>query len=485
MTSVSDSTAAARKIVDFPRRSKRADRRQEFERAFLPAALEIAETPPSPVGRAISISISLLFALALGWASLARIDIVAVAQGKIVSSGRSKVIQPLEIGVVRTIHVRDGQEVRAGDVLIELDPTMSAAERDHLRSDLIGAQLDVARLRAALLGGENPVDDFHPPVDASEPLISMHKGYLVSQSAQHRAKIAELDRQKAQKEADRGVTEATVDKLAAIIPPLQERVELRKYLFNRALGSKLTYLQEYQDLVGQQHELIVQGKKLAEADASIAAIAESRLQAEEEYRSKLYGDLAAAEQKAAGFTQDLIKAEEKTKLQWLTAPVDGMVQQLAVHTVGGIVRPAEPLLIVVPIESELEIEAMVANRDIGFVRPGQDAQIKVDTFNFTRYGLIHGRVISVSHDSIVRQMPEQEVDRLPGTSSGSSEPKGRELSYSARIALDQMEMMVDGTSVGLAPGMAVTVEIKTGRRRVISYLLSPIMRYQSESLRER
>jgi hemolysin D len=476
---------SARKVIKFPSLPKLPDRRREFELAFLPAALEVVETPPSPIGRAISITIIALFCFALAWSIYARVDIVASAQGKIVPSGRSKVIQPLEIGVVRAIHVRDGQEVRAGEVLIELDPTMSGAERDHLKSDLTGAQLDVARLRAALLGHEDPVVDFHPPPAANETLVNMHTQFLVSQTAEHRAKIAGLERQKAQKEAEHASVEAAVDKLSAIIPPLQERVDVRKYLFTRELGSKLLYLQEYQDLVGQQHELVVQKKKMTEAEAAIASIVENEKQAEAEYRSKLFTDLSAAEQKVGGLTQDLIKAEEKTKLQKLTAPVDGVVQQLSVFTVGGIVRPAETLLMVVPLDSQLEVEAMVSNRDVGFVHADQDAEIKVDTFNFTRYGLLHGRVLSISRDSIARNTPERPGDRAPGTDSGTSEPKGQELTYAARVGLDRTAMAVEDKVVNLLPGMAVTVEIKTGSRRVISYLLSPVMRYRSESLRER
>jgi hemolysin D len=208
------------------------------------------------------------------------------------------------------------------------------------------------------------------------------------------------------------VIDATVDKLSAVIPPLQERVDVRKYLFGKELGSKLLYLQEYQDLVGQQHDLVVQKKKLVEADAAILAIVEARAQAAAEYRSKLFADLATAEQKAAAISQDLIKADEKTRLQRLTAPVDGLVQQLAVHTVGGIVKPAEALLTVVPVDGSLEIEAMVPNRDIGFVRAGQEAEVKIDTFSFTRYGLLHGHVLSVSHDSIPTRDPRAAGRRI-------------------------------------------------------------------------
>src|SRR6266566_6344919 len=174
-------------VVAFPDAAAR--RRRDHELAFLPAALEIVETPPSPIGRAIGATLIAVFLLALAWACLGSVDIVATAPGKIIPSGRSKVLQPFETGVVRAIHVRDGDAVKAGDILIELDPTMNAAEREHLQSDLIAAQLDVARLRAALADGPDPLADFQPPTEASPAQIATQRQHLTSQTAEHRAKV--------------------------------------------------------------------------------------------------------------------------------------------------------------------------------------------------------------------------------------------------------------------------------------------------------
>jgi hemolysin D len=179
--------------------------------------------------------------------------------------------------------------------------------------------------------------------------------------------------------------------------------------------------------------------------------------------------------------------EQRTRLQQLTAPVDGVVQQLSVHTIGGVVTPAQTLMVVVPSDSRLEIEASVSNRDIGFVHAGQQAESKVDTFNFTRYGLLHGEVLGVSQDAIVRDRPQERPDERSarGAANDSSEPKGQELNYAARISLAQTRMLIDDRVVNLSPGMAVTVEIKTGSRRILSYLLSPLLRDRQETLRER
>jgi hemolysin D len=465
---------------------RRAHARRVEELAFLPAALEIVETPPSPIGRTIGATIILLFCAALVWAWWGTIDIVASATGKIVPSGRTKVIQPFETGVVRFIRVQDGQAVKAGDALIELDPTVNAAERDHLRNDLLAEQLNIARLRAALAAGDDPLADFTPPADSNPALVSAQLQLLQNQVTEYRAKTAALARQQAQKEAEQATTAATIHKLETMIPVIQPRVDIRKTLMDKELGSKLTYFETLQLLVEQQEELSVQKSHLHAAEAAVAAIRETRGQAEAEYRHVLSDDLAKAEQKASGLGQDLIKAEQKTKLQLLTAPVDGVVQQLAIHTVGGVVTPAQSLLVVVPSDSRLEIEAIVSNRDIGFVHAGQEAEIKIDTFNFTRYGLLHGQVLGVSQDAVIRDRKEDRAnERGLGTQNNSSEPQGQELNYTARISLDRTQMQIDDRMVNLSPGMATTVEIKTGSRTILSYLLSPLLRYRKETLRER
>src|SRR5262249_29190336 len=439
-----------------------------------------------PIGRAIIITLVLLFCTGLAWAWWGTIDIVASATGKIVPSGRVKIIQPFETGVVRAIRVQDGQTVKAGDALIELDPTVNAAERDHGGDALVAEQINIARLRAALIGGEDPLTDFRPPTGADPALIGTQRQLLTHQVAEHRAKIAALSRQQAQKEAEQATTAATIRKLETTIPVIQQRVDIRKTLMEKELGSKLTYFEILQLLLDQQQELAVQTSRLREAEAAADAIRETRRQAVAEYQRALSDDLAKSEQKAGGLAQDLIKAEQKTRLQLLTAPVDGVVQQLAIHTVGGVVTPAQSLLLVVPSDSRLEIEAMVSNRDIGFVRAGQEAEIKVDTFNFTRYGLLHGEVLSVSPDAVIRDRQQDRAnDRPLGAQNESSEPKGQELNYSARISLDRTQMQIDDRIVNLTPGMAVTVEIRTGSRTMLSYLLSPPLRYRQEVLRER
>jgi len=327
--------------------------------------------------------------------------------------------------VVRSSRVQDGQAVKAGDVLIELDPTVNAAERDHLHNDLLAEQLNIARLHAALAGADDPTAAFHPPAGAGAALISAQRQLLLNQVTEHRARIASLARQQAQKEAEQGTIVATIHKLEATIPVIQQRVDIRKTLMDKELGSKLTYFEIFQLLVEQQEDLGVRKSHLREAEAAAAAIRETRGQAEAEYRRTLSDELAKAEQKASGLAQDLIKAEQKTKLQLLTSPVDGVVQQLAIHTVGGVVTPAQALLAVVPSDSRLEIEAMISNRDIGFVHAGQEAEIKIDTFSFTRYGLLRGTVLTVSQDAVIRDRRQDRADDRAGRGPAAARPPRR------------------------------------------------------------
>jgi hemolysin D len=467
-------------------RPLRPSSRGKTEKAFLPAALEIIETPVLPAADAIGGAIIVLFCLALAWASVGKVDIVASASGKIIPSGRTKIIQPFETGVVSAILVQDGQEVKTGDVLIKLDPTINEAERNHLRNDLMAANLDVARLTALLGESGDPVASFTPPQDASPTLVATQRQFLKQQVEERRAKLGALTSQKRQKQAELATIGATVAKLQAILPVLQQRVDIKQTLFSREVGSKINYLEILQAQVETQHELAVQQSRLNEAEASVAALADAVAQSDAEFGRTISAELVEAQRKATGLSEDLIKATQKSHLQVLTSPVDGTVQQLAVHTLGGVVTPAQSLLAVVPAESHLEIEALLSNRDIGFIQVGDDVEVKVDTFSFTRYGLIHGKVQTISQDAIARDKPaEKSNESAQGASSTSSEPKGQELSYAARISLDQTQMKVENRMVNLAPGMAVTVEIKTGSRSVMSYLLSPLLRYQQEALRER
>ena len=451
------------------------------EREFLPAALEIVETPPSPIGRLGAYCLVAVFALALVWAWFGHVDIVAVSKGKIIPTGHTKIVQPFEIGVVRAILVRDGQKVKVGDVLIELDPTMNQADLGHQQSDLMAAKTDIARLTAALRSESDPGAHFVPPEGASPEQARMGEQFLIGQVSQYRSKLAALAGEEAQKRAELESQKVAIGKIQSLLPLMEERTQMRKTLYDHQTGSKLAYLENLQELRSNQKDLDVQTSRLAEAEAAVVASTAKLEETRAEFHRQVLNDLAEATRKANGLAQDVAKSEQRTKYQALTAPIDGTVQQLAIHSVGGVVTPAQPLLTIVPADSTMEIEAMVDNQDIGFVHAGQEAAIKVDTFNFTRYGLLHGNVVTLSQDAI----PRDNAGKSEPSKQGANDASAAEPSYAARVSLDQTQMQIDDKLLNLSPGMAVTVEIKTGTRRIIDYLLSPILRHSQESLRER
>jgi hemolysin D len=432
---------------------------------FLPAVLEIQQTQPSPIGRGILWTIMALLTVFVAWASVGRIDIVATAQGKIIPSGHSKMIQPYETGVIASIQVQDGQIVHKGDVLIELDPTQNRADRDRALNEHRAARVEAARLRALIAGAAILV----APPESDPQYVWLQQQLLRDQMAEYQARVDAAQQVIVQRRAAIGVTVENIRRLAATVPMETERAGAFKRLMERDAVTKLDYLQaegqridKLQELAGQQHKLRQDQAALAEAKQNLGAMVS-------EFQQTKQAELSAIDTKASSLSQEVTKAGQKAELQRLVSPIDGVAQQLVVHTVGGVVTPAQPLLIVVPQDHPVEVEAQLENKDVGFVKEGQAAEIKIETFPFTVYGTIPGTVLTVSDDAVP-------IDKDKPADS---------LVFATRVSLARGTIPVEGKVVHLSPGMAVTVEIKTGRRRVIEYLLSPVLKTLQESLRER
>ncbi len=431
------------------------------ETEFLPAVLEIQQAPPSPIGRAILWTILAVFTAGAFWATFGRIDIVATAQGKIIASGYSKTVQPYETGVITAIHVQDGQTVAKGQVLIELDPTQNRADHDRAANEYRAAKVEAARLRALI--AEQPA--FTPPPDADADYVRLQHQLLQEQLAQQQARVAAAEHLIDQRRAGVEQTRENLRRLETTLPMDAERAETYQRLLDRQAVTRLDYLQAEEQRINKTQELAGQRKKLLQDQAALAEAEKNHRALVSEFQQAKRVELSAMETKAASLVQDVTKAGQKADLQRLVAPIDGVVQQLGVHTVGGVVTPAQQLLIVVPQEHPVEVEAQVENKDVGFVKAGQPVEIKIETFQFTLYGTVPGTVLTVSEDAV----PIEKVG----------------LVYPTRVSMDQSTIQVDGKPVNLSPGMAVTVEIKTGQRRIIEYLLSPLLKSVRESLRER
>lgn len=429
------------------------------ETAFLPAALEIQESPPSPAGRVIAWTILAFFVSAIVWASVGEVDIVSVAKGRIIPSGYSKVVQPLEIGTVTAIHVIDGQVVKAGEVLIALDPSGAKADVDRLQAEQDMVQREVLRYQqlADWLGSETPPGE--------RQLQSVNDKLLRRQWLEFSDRIDVLRREQDKQHAGRRSAQHQVAKLEAILPIVTRQSRDRKRLAEKQLLPEQQYLESEQERREIFHDLRTHKGRLEELDAAERALDARITQTRSEFHRQVLEHLDEVQRRRSAIRQERIKAETRVRAQTITAPVDGIVQQLAIHSVGAIVTPAQQLMVIVPAGETMEVEAVLENKDIGFVEVGQQAEIKIDTFPFTKYGTIAGEVVGLSSDAV--------ADEKMG------------LVYKMRVAMSRSSVEVNGKHVDLHPGMAVAVEAKTGTRRIVEFFLSPLLRYAQESARER
>jgi hemolysin D len=411
------------------------------EAEFLPAALSLQAQPVSPAGRWVARLLVLLVGLLLAWSVVGRTDIVVSAQGRVIPHGRTKTIGALEVARVQALHVADGQAVRAGELLIELDPRLSDTEQDKAQGELQAATLQRARadaLLAALDSGQPPSLPAGPALSDIDPdRLQMARQHLQDQWRDHTARLARLDG------------------------------EIRRY--GQALPLVAQRARDYAELVQtrdvSRHAWMDKEQARLDLEGQMADLRHQKTALTAELRKAAQDTRTEASRQAAAAQQEVRKGRVRGDLLRLTAPVDGTVQQLAVHTVGGVVAPAQPLMQIVPTQTTVEMEAFIENRDVGFVREGQTARLKIDTFEYTKYGTLDATVGHVSRDAI------QDEKRGPV--------------YAVRLVLHRPVLQVEGQAVPITAGMSGSVEIKTGSRRVIEYVLSPLVQHARESLHER
>ncbi len=431
--------------------------RTPLERQFLPAALEIIDTPAPALPRAIIATLVAAFVVALAWSFIGHIDMVAVAPGKIISADRAKVIQPAETAVVKRLLVRDGQTVKAGDVLLELEAaaTATAAETARVKDALNAARLESARFDALAhaatgtsqtvtltLASPSPRPRGEGKAEGNAQTIAEQRT-LSTQYQEHRAKLAALDAEITKRQAELAATRELAHKLSQTAPIAKRRAEDYKDLVNKNFVSQHGYLEKHQASIEQERDHAFQEARLKELAAAIEETRTRRRSLTAEFERFAVGSKTEADKKAAQLEQELIKAATRNQQQTLTAPVDGAVQQLAIHTVGGVVTPAQALMVIAPADVAAEVDAVLENKDVGFVKPGQTVEVKIETFPFTRYGTLTGTVTFVSQDAV------------------SDEKKG--LVFHARVKLNRAAIRVDERTVNLTPGMAVTAEIATAK----------------------
>lgn len=450
------------------RRNLDTPQRLPHEVQFLPAALALQDQPVHPAPRYTQWAIMTFAVLGVVWACVGEIEVVATARGKVVASGKSKTLQASEVAVVKAIRVHDGQSVKAGEVLVELDTSASGADVTRLRNDLLAAQVDSARATAllwAIKRGQAPASLSAYIAHAAPEQVQAAQHWLEGQYLELRSTLDQVDAEIEQRAAEIQSSRSVIEALKQTLPITRGLAEDYRQLLDQQYVPRHAFLEKQQVLLDQERDMAVQQARLTELNASRKEAQRRRASVLAQTRRAMLDLQQQSEQKVVSLTQELNKAEQRDRLMSLTAPVDGTIQQLAIHTVGGVVTAAQPLMVIVPSDQPVEVEAFLENKDVGFVRAGQMATVKVETFTFTKYGTVDGEITSLSNDAI--------------------EDEKRGLIYSSRVRLLKNAIEVQGKQVKLSPGMSVTVEVKTDKRKVIDYFLSPLQQYAVESLRER
>lgn len=442
--------------------------------AFLPAALEIQESPPNPVAKWVARLLISIFVIAIVWAMVSEVNVVASAEGKIIPSSRVKFIQPLSKGVVSKILVAEGQYVAKGEALVELDRTSTQADKTRLIAEMDSSQYQLAVNQALLqLLQSDPAKISKKTVLAytlrnipdNKKITALHLSLLWQKWSQHNSERLGLRSTQQKVYAERRAAEERYKKLEQTLPIAQQKVVSARRLKAKQYISENELLDLERDKIQQEQDLKSEEQRVQQLLAAEEEVKQQALSLSAKNKQEQIVAIVEYRRKLATLAEDLAKASNANQRQVLIAPVSGRVQELLINTIGGVVTEAQKLMVIVPDEKLMEVEVFLANKDIGFVKEQQPTEVKIHTFPFTKYGVIDGWVASISDDAIF------------------DEKKG--LMYKAIIQLASNRIKVDGRLVPLRPGMTVTAEMKTGRRKVMEFFLSPVLKVGSESIRER
>jgi hemolysin D len=457
-------------IALWQERHKLSEKRLPVDlKSFLPPSLEVMEKPPHPAPRVILAIICGICFFGLIWAVVGKVDIITVAEGKIIPSGKVKEIQPYDRGVVSRILVQEGQLVEAGAPLIELDRTQTAAEESRLasESDFVVNK----RVRREIM-----VDLLRLPADASpddetinnDPRLKGDSGNAALLFEEYKSVLAQwqsLESQLEERKAEWASSQEIIKQLSGTLPLIEQRLAAYKNLFEKRLVGINEYLALEEERLRQFHGLESEKSRSTQLAAAINSMNKQIEAQKSQSLSEVLNELSDLKRQSEALSQELTKVRDLGSKQVLYAPVSGTVKGLMANTIGGVVEPAQVLMELVPMGETLEVEAFISNQDIGYVRAGQRAEIKIHTFPFTKYGVIDATVENVAEDAT--------VDEKQG------------LIYRARLLMDKGTIMVGGRETPLLPGMAVSAEIATDQRRLIEFFLAPLLRMKDESLRER
>ncbi len=438
---------------------------REKETEFLPAILEVTETPPSPTGRIIMWSVLLLLVVALAWAILGKINEVAIASGKVIPIGQIKTVQVKNKGIVSEIRVEEGDYVQEGDILVVLDPTTTSADYDSLKKRAAYYRLDIQRLTAELTG--------QPFVPAKDPDLEAHD--LAAELALYQSRTSDYQTQRqsrvdiiAQRNAQLQAAQTTYEKYAEGLRIARDKESRLMQLIKENAISEFQLLEQQKETIDYEKNAQAELDTINSQKAAIAEAEQNLANIDASYRKDIMTSLVEAKKEYYSITESIKKADEDSRMATIYAPATGKIYNLAIHTIGGIVTDAQPLMQIVPDDVRLVFEVYAENKDIGFIKRGMEAEVKVSTFNFQKFGMVKAEVEEISADAV-------------------DNPSNPEQHGKFKLLLNPIsnDINVYGEQAQLVVGYGVEAEIKIKEKRIIDFFLDPFRKYTHEALRER
>lgn len=440
---------------------------------FAPPLIRLQEAPPNPMGRRVLWAILALIGGLIAWALLGRLDIVAVAEGKLVPQSYVKIVQPPEAGIVQEILVREGERVAAGQVLMRMDALVTEADANALQAEYERKRLSLKRIDAELAGRPFEAAANAPPALAAEIAAQYraNRAALTAALAEERSRLIKARQ-------DLAAAEQVRARLAETLPHYREQEKAFDKLAREGFAGPLMASDKRRERIEKEQELRTQEHVIESARAGILQSEKTLAQIEADYRRSLHTERNEVANALERLTQEIAKQTHRRALLELKAPQGGVVKDLATHTAGTVVQPGTVLLTLVPLDEELKAEVWVSNEDIGFVRPGQRVKLKFAAFPFQKYGMAEGVVEHVSADA---------AENVPNNGTPPDARTGRPtpLVYKALVRLRTMSLEMDGARFPLSAGMQTHAEILLGTRTVAEYLLSPVRKAWHEAGRER
>lgn len=467
------------------------------DREFLPAALEILESPPSPVRVQLLYIICLLFSVVILWSLIGKVDVVATAPGKILPAGNVKVVQPAVGGKISQIDVKNGDEVKAGDVLVRLDSREIASQLQDAQYSLYAYQAEVLRrkktdevARSISPGTHSDFTDVN--IDSTgrsvlpEGIMRSNNDMLQRDLGSLYADLKEVSSRIRLSEIGEAAARHSVETQNILIGTISKRAQIREGLMRKRVLSEDAWLEFSASLREAKTRLASAESELSNAQAQQAVYRSEFRKTLNNFISDNMEKCLAAERQVRSLLEKQSQLTVGLQHMALTSPIDGVVTASSVTTAGQMVTQGQELMRIVPLDAKMQVQAYVSNQDIGFMREGQPAEIKVSSFAFNRYGTLKGQLVQVSRDAVSMADSRQLLTDATYTAGSAAVSQGADdLVFPVTIQLDQDVMVIGREAIPLRSGMSVSAEIKTDRRRIISYLLSPLSSVSSDALHER